>query len=572
MGFDYHFVMGSLQRFFLLIRPERKEIANIYLYAIFSGLIYLILPLGIQAITSFIMTGQLTTSLTVLIALVIVGIILSGVIQVFQLSIVESLQQRIFVKAAFEFAYRVVRFRKESLRGSYPPELMNRFFDVIQIQKGLSKILIDISSSSLQILFGLLLLSFYHPMFIFIAITLLSVLVLLFRVLGRRGLATSFKESTHKYEVVQWLQELARANDTFKLAGKTDLPYERMDLHVKDYLKARKNHFRILAMQYLSIILFKTVITGGLLIVGSLLVMDKQLNIGQFIAAEILIVMVMQSAEKLVISLESVYDVITAVEKIGLVTDMEMEAIDGKDFSEADLPSGIEIEMRDVSYAYEEDQTILSGINLHVRSGEKICIAGLHHAGKSTLIQLTAGLFQNYSGNLLYNGIPLRNIHLESLRCYIGDSLSQEDLFSGTIAENISMGKKHISDKQVMEVAARVGLTDFIKDLPEGIHTPLLSGGKRLPKSAVRKIIICRSLVENTRLLLLEDVLLHVDPDERERLFEVIFDPEKHRTVMVVSNDRRVAELCDRVLIMDNGKIVADAPLHELKSFQNVFS
>lgn len=564
--------MGALHRFFLLIRPERKEILNIYLYALFSGLIYLVLPLGIQAITSFLMTGQLTTSWTVLIIMVVLGIILSGVIQVFQLSITESLQQRIFVKAAFEFAYRVVRFRKESLRGYYPPELMNRFFDVVQIQKGLSKILIDISSSSLQIFFGLILLSFYHPMFIVLGLVLLAVLIALFRILGRKGLATSLKESTHKYQVVQWLQELARTNDTFKLAGKTDLPYERVDVHVGQYLQARKRHFRILILQYLSIILFKTVITGGLLIVGSLLVIDNQLNIGQFIAAEILIVMVMQSAEKLVVSLESVYDVITAVEKIGLVTDTEMEAIDGKDFAEADDENGIHIEMRNVTYAYDSGHPVLNAINLEIAAGERVCISGVHHAGKSTLIQLSAGLFQNYEGAILYNGIPLRSIHLESLRCYIGDSLSQEDIFTGTIAENISLGKKHITEKQILDIAERIGLMEFLKDLPEGIHTALLSGGKRLPKSAVRKIILCRSLVENPRLLLLEDVLLHVDPSERERLFGVIFDSSRKRTIIVVSNDRRVAEVCDKVIVMEQGKVIAQGRPDQLSEYQYIFS
>jgi len=206
--------MTPLRRFFLLVKPERRDIFQIYLYALFSGMIYLTLPLGIQAITSFIMTGQLSTSWSVLVVMVILGIVLSGIIQVFQLSLTESLQQKIFVRAAFEFAYRVIRFRKESLRGYYPPELMNRFFDVIQIQKGLSKNLIDLSSSSLQIVFGLLLLSFYHPLFIALGFVLILVLYGIFKILSPRGLSTSLRESTHKYAVVQWLQELARVNDT----------------------------------------------------------------------------------------------------------------------------------------------------------------------------------------------------------------------------------------------------------------------------------------------------------------------------------------------------------------------
>ncbi len=564
--------MTPLRRFFLLVKPERRDIFQIYLYALFSGMIYLTLPLGIQAITSFIMTGQLSTSWSVLVVMVILGIVLSGIIQVFQLSLTESLQQKIFVRAAFEFAYRVIRFRKESLRGYYPPELMNRFFDVIQIQKGLSKILIDLSSSSLQIVFGLLLLSFYHPLFIALGFVLILVLYGIFKILSPRGLSTSLRESTHKYAVVQWLQELARVNDTFKLAGRTDLPYERMDTHVKQYVQSRKEHFRVLVWQYFTIILFKTVITGGLLILGSILVVNNQLNLGQFIAAEILIVMVMQSAEKLVVSLESVYDVITAVEKIGMVTDLEMESLEGVDFKTAEDPEGIQIELRNLTYGYNaEEAAVLNDLNLTINAGEFVCISGVHHAGKSTLIQLMAGLFQDFHGNVLYNGLPLRSIHLESLRCYISDSLSQEELFIGTVYENICMGKTNISERRVMEVAYAIGLGDFLKDLPEGIQTRILPGGKKFPKSVVRKIILCRSLVDETRLLLLEDILLHVDPSERDRLFALVFDKTRKRTVVVVSNDNRVAELCDRVVIMEKGRIIDQGPYSSLKKYNSIF-
>ncbi|MBX7095535.1 MAG: ATP-binding cassette domain-containing protein [Flavobacteriales bacterium] len=565
--------MSPLKRFFALLRPERKDIFQIYFYALFSGLIYLILPLGIQAITSFIMTGQLSTSWTILVLVVVLAIVFSGLIQVFQLSITETLQQRIFVRAAFEFSYRVVRFKKEALKGKYAPELMNRFFDVVQIQKGLSKILIDISSSTLQIIFGLILLAFYHPLFIALGLVLLGVLAAIFRILGPNGLKTSLKESGHKYEVVQWLQELARTSDTFKLAGKTNLPLEKTDEHVSGYIEARKKHFKVLLWQYATIILFKTIITGGLLIAGSILVIEKQLTIGQFIAAEILIVMVMQSAEKLVLTLESVYDVITAVEKIGLVTDIPMEDISGKEFSPVEKDKGLRLELRRLTFKYPGVQEpIIRELSLEVNAGEKICIAGGHHSGKSTLIQLCAGLFHSYEGNILYNEIPLSNLQPESLRCYIGDSLSQEDIFIGTIMENITMGKKSIGMEQVLEIAKPVGLHDFIIQLPQGYETKVLPGGKALPKSIVRKIILCRSLVDNPRLLLLEDILLHVDKEERERIFNVLFDKNKSRTVLVVSNDKKIASMCDRFVILDEGKISAEGRSADVDHYPNLFS
>ena len=125
----------------------------IYTYALFNGVINLSLPLGVQAIIGFVISAEFSTSWGLLIFIVVAGVMAAGVIQILQLSLTELLQKRIFTRAAFEFAYRIPRFKVESIASSYAPELINRFFDTLTIQKGLSKILVDFSASSLQIFF-----------------------------------------------------------------------------------------------------------------------------------------------------------------------------------------------------------------------------------------------------------------------------------------------------------------------------------------------------------------------------------------------------------------------------------
>ena len=213
-----------IQRFWRLLKPEGTEIKNVYTYAVFNGLVNLSLPLGIQAIINLIQGGRISTSWVVLVILVTVGVAITGILQIYQLRIVENLQQKIFARAAFEFAYRVPRIKMEELFKLYAPELMNRFFDIINIQKGLSKILIDFSAAGLQIIFGLTLLSFYHPFFILFSLLLVILLYAIFKLTAQRGLDTSLTESKNKYQTVHWLEELARTNITFKLSGNTDLP------------------------------------------------------------------------------------------------------------------------------------------------------------------------------------------------------------------------------------------------------------------------------------------------------------------------------------------------------------
>jgi ABC-type bacteriocin/lantibiotic exporter with double-glycine peptidase domain len=559
-----------LKRFYKLLLPEQKDILYIYLYAIFNGLINLSLPLGIQAIINLITGGQISTSWTVLVTFVMIGIALTGGLQVFQLAITEKLQQRIFTRASFEFAYRIPRIKLESVYGMHVPELVNRFFDTLTVQKGLSKILIDFSTATLQIIFGLILLSFYHPFFILFGILLVVVFYLIFRITGPEGLRTSITESKYKYEVVHWLEEIGGNIETFKLAGNTDLPLRRIDGLVGNYLKARKSHFRILIKQYINMIGFKLLIAAGLLIMGSILVLNQQINLGQFVAAEIVILLIINSAEKLILSLETIYDVLTALDKMGHVTDLPLENFTGEEIPE-DTQTGMSMTIRNLSYTFPgRTKPSLNNINMAIKSGERICLSGYSGSGKSTLIKVIAGLYQDFIGTISYNDIPLSNLNVENLRTYIGDSLHEEKLFNGTLYENISLGRPGVDLKKVMQIATHVYLDEYIQNLPNGLNTIINPQGKNLSDSVKSKIILARSLACNTRLLLVTDHLNRLDAVEYEKILDFILDPKNPWTLIAISNQSEIASKCDRVILMEDGKIAEQAP-YNLLSRKDLF-
>ena len=236
---EYAKYISPLKRLYRLLSAEKRDIFYVYVYAALIGLLSLSLPLGIQAAVELISGGVVFSSVYVLIAFVILAVLGTGVLQVFQITIVEYLQRRVFTKAAFEFAFRVPRIKMESVLNLHVPELMNRFFDVLTLQKGLPKLLIDLSTGAIQILFGLLLLSFYHPFFVFFGIVLLSILFGIFYLTGPKGLRSSIIESKYKYKVVYWLEEMARTLYSFKLSGNTTLPIKKTDYNVNNYLKNR---------------------------------------------------------------------------------------------------------------------------------------------------------------------------------------------------------------------------------------------------------------------------------------------------------------------------------------------
>ena len=548
--------LSPFQRFWLLLKPDRKEIRNVYVYAVFLGLVNLSLPIGIQAIINIIQGGQISTSWIVLVAFVMAGVALSGVLQIYQLKITENLQQKIFTRAAFEFTYRIPKIKLEALYKQYAPELMNRFFDVVSIQKGLSKILIDFSTASIQAVFGLFLLSLYHPFFIIFSLILILLVYAIFKLTSKKGLYTSLQESKSKYSLVHWLQELARTSVSFKLAGHTELPMQKTNEETNKYLKYRESHFRVLLTQYSLMVVFKVIVAAGLLIVGSVLVMDQKMNIGQFVAAEIIILLVMGAVEKLILSLENIYDVLTSLEKVGQVTDLPLERNSGMDITREKIEKGLKVEFCDVTFSYpEQKNSILRDINFTIEPNERINIMSSIDSGKSTLLYLMASLYKVKTGTILFNEIPLGNLNPHHLRSIIGDCLMDELLFEGTIMENITMGRKNATFDNVQWAVENLGLKDFIKTLPKGYDTYIYPQGKLLTKVIVDKLILARSIADKPKLLLFKDAFISFGSDEKLRIIDFLTHPSNNWTMVVSTKDKTIMDKMDRTIHIENGLI-----------------
>lgn len=317
------------QRLVRLLTTEKKDIGYVYLYALITGVISLSLPLGTQAVFTLVSSGSVFSSVYVMIGLVIVGIIAAGFLLIGQMRLVEILQQRIFAKAAFEFTYRLPRIDADALSDYYPPELMNRFFDVMTIQKGMPKLLIDLTAAVVQIAFGLLLLSAYHPVFVGFGLFVVLIVFIVCRLYGPSGIRTSLDESKYKYRVVAWLEEMAtelpdRAGQPVGHLNDQPEAMNKMDGLVAGYVSHRQAHFRILKRFFYSGVAFKTIVVGGLLILGTSLVVSRQMSLGQFVASELIIVLITNSVDKLLSGIDTVFDMLTAVEKIGTVTDMPL--------------------------------------------------------------------------------------------------------------------------------------------------------------------------------------------------------------------------------------------------------
>ena len=550
--------MTPLKRFYNLLALDKKDVSQIFFYAIFAGLISLSLPLGIQAIINFIQSGRVSASWIVLIILVVFGVALVGILSLMQLRITENLQQKIFVRSSFEFAARLPKIKSEQLYNNYPPELANRFFDTMTIQKGTSKLLIDFSAALLQIVFGILLLSLYHPYFIVFGILLLFLLYFIFRFSYKSGLETSLKESKFKYKVASWLQEMARNNFSFKNELNYDFALEKNNHIVTDYLNYREKHFNIIKRQFTQLIIFKIIITASLLSIGGFLVLSQQMNIGQFVAAEIIILLVINSVEKIIIGLETLYDVLTSIEKIGQVTDLELE--EDSNIKSETCYTNIVLETENIKFKFPDSENeVLNKISLKIEQGEKIVIEGDNGSGKTTLIRLLAGLIQPISGSFYINDDTFRKINLKQYRSQIGRVIQSETPFEGTILENITFNDSSIPFENIKWAIDGVQLSSFIKSLPNGLDSKLFPEGKQLSSSNAQKILLARSIIHRPKILFYEDPTDSMDEKVANEIIDFITSDKNKWTIIVSSKNPHWKTKCSRRITMQNGFIQLDS-------------
>ena len=538
---------------FKYVTKEKKDVTNIYFYAILNGLVQLSVPLGIQSIVSFVMGATMATTIYMLIAFVVFGTWLVGYFRLKVMQIIEKIQQKIFVEFSLAFAEKLPKVNLSATRKYYLPELVNRFFDTQNLQKGISKILLEIPTALIQILFGILLLSFYHPWFLVFGALVIICVIFIFRFTMESGIKSSIDESDKKYDVASWIEDIAASIKTFKLNSKTEIHVAETDKRVVKYLNERTSHFRVLVIQYKTIVAFKVIITLVMLVIGTYLLVNQQLNIGAFIATEIVVLTIMAAVEKLIISLESYYDVIAALSKLNKVTDLPEEDLGAITLENQN--SGFEIEFKEVNFAFNDYQMILENVNFKIAENSLNVITGSLGAGKSLLLNMMTSFYEPSSGRILIDKIPLKNVDKISLRNQIGMFLEDMTIIKGTVYENIVLGQTHISAEQILETSEQIGIEDFSSQFSNGFFTNISETDTEISFSSKKKILLLRALVGERRLLILEDPLDGMDDAFKIKMREHLSNLKENTTIIVVSEDPEMIEIADQHLHIEEGTV-----------------
>lgn len=547
---------STLRRLWQLIQADRRDLLAVAAFAIAVGVLLLATPIAVQALVNFVALGGAIPPLIVVVILLFLGLCFAGILSALQTWVVEILQRRIFVRAVADLSARLPRAVIGPGNEGYGPELVNRFFDLETIQKRGSFLLLDGLSVLLSVMVGLLVLAFYHPLLLAFDILLLAVIALI--VLGpiRRGIRTAKAESSAKYEVAAWLEEIARNPMLFKSSGVMKFVFERSDRLARAYVERRSTHFRIVFGQGLAAIALQVLASTALLGIGGLLVIRGSLTLGQLVAAELILTLVVSSVAKLGKHLEAFYDLMAATQKVGILLDQPTERSTGEHHLPTAEAGGATLELRSVGWAPAGAPPLIGDASLQVGSGERIGIQGPSGSGKSTLLHLAWGILSPSAGSLRLDGRDLREVSLDSVR-RTASLLDRVELYEGTVRENVHLQRPFVSDEDVRSALRSVGLQEDLARLPEGVETCLLVGGRPLSSGQLVRLQVARAIASRPRLLLVSDFFEELEEAEREQVFDVLFDPEAPWTLVFVSNAPAALERCDRTYRLSRGVLTS---------------
>ena len=344
----HHHHPSPWQRLLALLKPERADISVVAVYGALVALLSLSLPLAVSSLVNTIAFSNLLQPLIILSVILLIALLAVGGLRALQLYIVEMLQRRLFVRLVADLAWRLPRLSQQVREQQDISKLVNRFFDVLTAQKAIPVLLVDGVTLLLEVLVGIILLAVYSPLLlVFAGFLAISTAFIIFG-LGIGGVKTSVAESYAKHDVAGWLDELVRYPTLFRDAPARSLAAAKADRAAREYIATRRQHFRILLRQAIASFALQAIASMSLLAVGGMLVVDGTLTLGQLVAAEIIVSTITYGLVKLHKQLESAFDLLAAVDKIGALVDLEVEhdVIDEK----LRLPNGsVALELRDLT-------------------------------------------------------------------------------------------------------------------------------------------------------------------------------------------------------------------------------
>ncbi|MEL7498645.1 MAG: ATP-binding cassette domain-containing protein [Planctomycetota bacterium] len=523
--------LTPLQRFLGFLKPEAQDVRTIFIFSVIIGILSLTTPLAVEAVVNTIAFGRYLQPLIVLSLIVLVFLGFRAALNVLMTIVTEVIQRKLFVRTVEDLAYRLTRVPLATWKNRHGPELVNRFFDIVTVQKVTSKLLLETLMLALQTVIGLSVLAFYHPFLLGYDIGLLIMMTVILWFIGRKAIQTAKDESQLKYETAAWLQEIVRHPTTFKFNGGLGYAINRSDELTAQYINSRQQHFSILIRQISFAMAMQVIAATVLLALGGYLVIVGEMTLGQLVAAELIVTVILGSFAKIGKDLESFYDLMASIDKLGTLFDLPVEPIDK--LQSIRRPGAYDLQLIGVQL----NSAVNSTCNLTFSANETHAIYGNSELLRRRLIDSLIGQDKPDQGYILVDDYRIDAIAAESLQRKI--SLVREiELFEATVAENLRMGRKDIGSSQINEIVEKLGMRKTLATLPDDFNTSININGYPLSQGQAVRLVLARAIVSKPGVLIIDSLLDRLSDDDIEDLLPRL-NSVLHNTTIIVATGRR---------------------------------
>lgn len=549
---------GLFERFFFLLIPQRRLLLHIFVASLLITAMGILGSFYFKVLLDDILSAGLVKTLHILSVGVILLNLFKVVLSAFRSHLMLYLSQKLDIALLLGYYRHVLKLPMNFFGTRKVGEIISRFNDASKVRDAISGATLTIMIDTLMAVAGGVIL-YTQNAYMFgvtaLVIVLYFIIVLSFnkwyKKLNQAQMEDNAQLTSYMVESLNGIQTVKAYNAERKVELETE----------KKFIKLLKSVFKLSWVSNLqgSLVGF-TELTGGIVIlwVGAYQVIKGNVSIGQLIAFNSLLAYFLDPVKNLINLQPQMQTAVVAADRLGEILDLEAERTEGenKKINPADLKG--DIQFNNVTFRYGTRKSVLEGINIHIRQGERIALVGESGSGKTTLSKLLLNLYSVESGEVLVKDYNIKDIQLEALRERIAYIPQETFLFSGSIMDNLMLGLENVTPEEIMEACKKAQAHDFINELPLRYETRLEENGSNLSGGQRQRLAIARAMLKKPDILILDEATSNLDSITERAIENTIEEYSKGMTTIIIAHRLSTIRRCDRIYVMEKGKVIEE--------------
>ncbi|MBV6622762.1 MAG: peptidase domain-containing ABC transporter [Rivularia sp. (in: Bacteria)] len=553
-------------RFFKRVWRFRVLLLQVLIANLVLGLLSLTSPILIQILTDDVLVRQDTQLLAIVAVAVVMMSVFSSSLQLVQSMTIAHFSQRLQLGLVLEFGYKLLHLPLSYYESRRSGEIISRLRDINEINQLVAQVVASLPSQ-----FFITIISFGFMLFYSWKLTVVATIISLIMALSTLPLLPALRQKTRNLLVLS-AENQGILVETFK--GALVLKVTNAAPQFWDELQSRFGRLANLTFGTIHIGIINSTITkltsklGGttLLVLGSLLVINRELSIGQLLAFNAMQANVLAFISLIMSLADEYFRSKTAVTRLLEVIDATPEATEDSRKAFTEIPHNEDIYCNNLCFHHMGRASLLEDFSIKLPGGKAIAFIGKSGCGKSTLAKLIAGLYQTQSGNIRVGMYNLQDISLECLRQQIVLVPQEPHFWSRSITDNFRLGNPHVTFEEIVTACQIAEADEFITQLPNSYQTTLGEFGANLSGGQRQRLAIARAIVSNPPILILDEATSGLDPIGESRVLQNILSHRQGKTTIIITHRPSAINRVDWVVLLNKGKVEQHGSLEALRN------